>query len=142
VLGECDELFIHTAFAATLALSNAATAAEQGQVNRGHKVAEHTCAACHAVERNQARSPIRVAPPFEQVANAHAMTQLALRVALQSSHPIMPNVRLSEAERTDVIAYLMSLKRVSVGYVEPPNRAPTETTESSRRTPNHAAAAK
>jgi cytochrome c1 len=31
----------------------------------------------------------------------------------------MPNVRLTEDERTDVIAYLMSLKRTSLGALAP-----------------------
>jgi mono/diheme cytochrome c family protein len=99
------------AVAALPLLTAPVRAEDHDDISRGHQVALHICAACHAVERNQTRSPYAAAPPFDQVANAPAMTKLALRVALQSSHRVMPNIRLTEAQRADVIAYLMTLKR-------------------------------
>jgi hypothetical protein len=38
------------------------------------------------------------------------MTDRALRVWLQSSHPTMPNFILSGDEKNDVIAYILSLQ--------------------------------
>jgi|SRR5579871_753713 len=115
--------FLPTAIiAGFLFLPSLVHADDRGQIKRGHDVAVRICAACHAVERGPSRSPYRAAPPFEQIANTRAMTALALRVALQSSHPVMPNVRLKESERTDVIAYLLSLKRLSLGDVNPVGR--------------------
>jgi mono/diheme cytochrome c family protein len=114
--------FFLAGLATLLTFLAAARADDRAQTHRGHDIAVRICATCHAVEQEQTRSPFKAAPPFEQIANARAMTQLALRVALQSSHPIMPNVRLSEGERTDVIAYLMSLKRTSMGALDTTHR--------------------
>ncbi len=38
------------------------------------------------------------------------MTDRALRVWLQSSHPTMPNFILSSKERNDVASYILSLR--------------------------------
>jgi hypothetical protein len=40
------------------------------------------------------------------------MTRRALVVWLQSSHPNMPNIMLEAQDRDDVVAYIMSLKKV------------------------------
>ena len=39
------------------------------------------------------------------------MTATALNVWLQTSHPTMPNIVLTETNRDNVIAYITSLKR-------------------------------
>jgi hypothetical protein len=38
------------------------------------------------------------------------MSEMALRVWFQSPHPSMPNLRLTEKQSDDLIAYIMSLK--------------------------------
>jgi hypothetical protein len=38
------------------------------------------------------------------------MTEMALRVWFQSSHPSMPNLMLTTKQSDDMIAYIMSLK--------------------------------
>jgi hypothetical protein len=38
------------------------------------------------------------------------MTAMALRVALQTSHAMMPNIMLEPDELRDVIAYIVSLQ--------------------------------
>ena len=99
------------ACAAFLVLGVPVKAQETGNVHRGHVVARHICAACHAVDQEQRRSPSDAAPPFVQIANAPAMTPLALGVALQTSHKLMPNIRLTKVQRSDAIAYILSLKQ-------------------------------
>jgi hypothetical protein len=51
-----------------------------------------------------------MAPNFTDLATTLGMTDRALRVWLRSSHPTMPNIVLTDNERDDVIAYIMSLR--------------------------------
>jgi hypothetical protein len=51
-----------------------------------------------------------MAPNFTSIATTLGMTDRALRVWLQSSHPTMPNVVLTQDERDDVIAYILGQK--------------------------------
>ena len=110
------------AFAALVTFRVAANAEDRRQIQHGRAIAVRVCARCHAVQRDEVRSPYVAAPPFQDIADARATTSLAVREALQSRHPVMPTVRLTEDERTDVIAYLMSLKRTSLGARHPEHR--------------------
>lgn len=95
---------------ALVTLSQSAFAERLGDLNRGAAVALTTCARCHGVRRAQLLSPDPMAPNFTNVANTLGMTDRALRVWLQTSHPTMPNVVLTNQERDDVVAYIMSLR--------------------------------
>jgi cytochrome c len=44
------------------------------------------------------------------MASAPGMTAIALSAALSTSHRTMPNIMLEPDERTDIIAYILSLK--------------------------------
>ncbi len=77
---------------------------------QGEIVAKTVCAQCHAVRQAQFRSPNPMAPNFTAIATTLGMTDRALRVWLQSSHPTMPNYILPANERDDVVAYILSLK--------------------------------
>ena len=90
-----------------------AAAEEPGDARAGHDYARAHCAECHAVEAAADFSPDLSAPPFANVANTPGMTERALAVWLQTSHPTMPNLIIPPADRDNVIAYIMSLKRVS-----------------------------
>ena len=79
--------------------------------NSGLALARQICSECHAVERVQASSPNPAAPAFETIANVPGMTAVALAAALQSSHQTMPNVMLDANQRTDITAYILSLRR-------------------------------
>jgi len=87
-----------------------AAAQEMGDAKAGFAYADGVCAECHAVKKGQRVSPHERAPAFEVVANSRGMTETALRVWFQSSHPSMPNLVLSENQGDDVIAYILSLK--------------------------------
>ena len=89
--------------------SASAVAQEQGDAKRGEQVARDTCAACHAVVKGRA-STNPLAPPFAAIASSEGMTAIALNVALQTAHREMPNIMLERQERSDVIAYILSLK--------------------------------
>ena len=48
--------------------------------------------------------------PSKSVANTPGMTELALTVWLQSSHPTMPNIVLKQDDLRNVVAYIRSLE--------------------------------
>jgi mono/diheme cytochrome c family protein len=82
---------------------------ESGGAKRGSTVALETCAGCHGVRRGE-RSLNPKAPPFGTIAEVNGMTAMALNVALLTSHPVMPNIKLEPQQRLDVIAFILSLK--------------------------------
>jgi len=101
-----------TAFVALgfLQLAGQACAQEMGDAKKGADLAQSICAECHAVKAGETRSPNAKAPTFVTVASTPGMTEMALRVWLQSPHPTMPNLMLDENAKDDVIAYIRTLK--------------------------------
>jgi len=93
----------------TFGLSSA-VGAQEADVAAGKAYAEQVCATCHAVEQGEEESPLYQAPTFQSVAETPGMTEMALTVWLQSSHPTMPNIVLSQDEIRNVVAYIHSLK--------------------------------
>ncbi|MBF9196941.1 c-type cytochrome [Microvirga terrestris] len=86
-------------------------AQEAGDPSAGLRLAREVCAACHAVESGQNRSPRAQAPTFTDIALVPGMTTTALTVALRTSHKTMPNIMLEPRELRDVTAYITSLQR-------------------------------
>lgn len=93
----------------TFGLSGAAEA-QEADVEAGEAYAEEVCAACHAVQAGDLESPLFEALPFQEVADTPGMTELALTVWLQTSHPTMPNIVLEQDDMRNVVAYIRSLK--------------------------------
>ena len=87
-----------------------AEAQEIGQKDGGLALARRLCAQCHAVQKDEAQSPNENAPRFQVVASVPGMTAIALSAALNTSHRSMPNIILEADERSDIIAYILSLK--------------------------------
>ena len=98
------------AVAMLFAMQSSSIAQAVGDAARGATLASTVCAQCHAVRAGELRSPDPMAPNFSSIATTLGMTDRALRVWLQSSHPTMPNYVLSPGERNDVVAYILSLK--------------------------------
>jgi len=96
--------------AALLVLTTAPGAAQDRAVRLGEAAAQRLCADCHAVRRGELRSPFSGAPAFPVIAMVPGMTAAALRVALHTSHRIMPDIMLGPDERDDVVAYILSLQ--------------------------------
>ena len=97
--------------AAALLLGGASVArAQEGDIAAGQAYAQQVCAACHAVLPNEQISPLPQAPTFQKVADTSGMTEMALSVWLQSSHPTMPNIILKPDDLRNVVAYIVSLK--------------------------------
>jgi cytochrome c len=97
------------AIASTMPLAPS-MAQDIGRPSRGLELARQLCAQCHSVETRQVWSPNDNAPRFEAVAAVPGMTAIALTVALTTSHRAMPNIVLSAEDRSDIIAYILSLK--------------------------------
>src|SRR6516165_6960487 len=81
-----------------------------GSPSQGLRLARTQCAECHLVEKGSGPSPNPAAPTFEDIANIRGMTSAALTAALRTSHKTMPNVIINEADTSDLVAYILSLK--------------------------------
>jgi hypothetical protein len=62
------------------------------------------------VHARQTDSPVEGATPFQIVADASGITANALTAWLQTSHPTMPNIIMTDEEMRNVIEYILSLK--------------------------------
>lgn len=97
------------ATAVLLGFSGAAWA-QDADIAAGKAYATEICAACHAILPGEMLSPRIEAPAFQEVADTPGMTELALAVWLQTSHPTMPNIVLEQDDMRNVIAYIRGLK--------------------------------
>lgn len=89
----------------------AVSANVQGQdPQNGLTWARQVCSECHAVQRQEERSPNARAPTFRQLAATPGMTPTALTVALTTPHAGMPMFRLTPEQRADITAYILSLR--------------------------------
>jgi mono/diheme cytochrome c family protein len=86
-------------------------AQDSGNPRAGRAVAQDVCAECHATQPQQPRSPNPWAPTFLELATTPGMTRSALTVALTTPHAGMPMFRLTPEQRTDIMAYVLSLKQ-------------------------------
>lgn len=93
--------------------SDTGTASAQdlpGDPDKGLELAATVCANCHAIEAGLMHTGASGAPSFQSIADNPTATPLALRVFLGTPHRNMPDLILTEAEREDVIAYIVDLR--------------------------------
>lgn len=104
-------LLLPMALVPLLAVAGQARAQQQiGPPKQGLALANQLCAQCHAVEKGEASSAAS-APRFEDIANTPGMTAMALNVFFQTPHRAMPNVILTADQKSELIAYILSLKK-------------------------------
>ncbi|WP_051340547.1 c-type cytochrome [Azospirillum halopraeferens] len=84
-----------------------------GDAAYGRGLAIDLCGECHNVARDILPEAEWPAPDLVERMRDPAMTELALRTYLQTSHPVMPNIRLSREQTDDLVAYLLTLKQPS-----------------------------
>jgi hypothetical protein len=65
---------------------------------------------CHATDQSERASPYEGAVPFAELARNPAVSALALRVMLQTSHRTMPNLSLTPEQTAMVVAYILGLR--------------------------------
>jgi mono/diheme cytochrome c family protein len=84
--------------------------AQSAAPSLGRKLAETTCAECHQIDADSANpEPRSGAPSFVAIGRMSSMTELAIKVFLQTSHPTMPNIILTPDEMDSIAAYIKSL---------------------------------
>ena len=93
-------------------IASAAPLDTTGDVGAGHTLAQRWCSVCHKVEANATQIP-DVPPTFGSIAAMPSTTATSLKVYLQTSHPVMPDLKLSQEEINDAVAYILSLKSKS-----------------------------
>jgi mono/diheme cytochrome c family protein len=89
-----------------------------GDVRAGRRVADEWCAECHRVAPDQPTGarpghtlpPPVTAPSFMEIAARPGIDAYQLERFLHELHPPMPTYRLHPGERSDVVAYILSLR--------------------------------
>jgi mono/diheme cytochrome c family protein len=109
------------ALAATgVSLAGAGGSPDEAAIRAGRKLAVTICIVCHAISPDQSfQSALgEVIPSFEEIANRPYSTVDSLREAMSvarwDNHAmaamLLPMSRISDAERAQVAAYIMSLR--------------------------------
>jgi len=81
------------------------TMEEQGKV-----FAKAHCSECHRISPGELATGHFDAPSFQSIANDPAVTEMSLNVFLRTPHSRMPDLMLSEPQKLNLIAYILSLK--------------------------------
>ena len=99
-------LFTHC-LAVILAIGIGAPAAFAGEVDRGQRLAEQHCSACHAMGPKP--SNVADSPPFSSIARKHRFDATAIAFAILAPHPRM-NFTPSPVDADDIAAYISALR--------------------------------
>jgi cytochrome c len=81
-----------------------------GDPAEGKRIAASTCSNCHQVDVQRRDSTDDPVPSFQAIAAMPSTTMLAINVFLRTSHNVMPNIRLTETQISDIGAYILSLR--------------------------------
>ena len=82
-----------------------------GDPAEGQRIAQRWCSNCHLADPGAQRNANDAVPSFAAVANMPSTTSQSLHAFLLTSHPPMPDFRLSRQHIDDVSAYILSLRR-------------------------------
>ena len=99
--------------------TNAQAVSQEATPSQGHAFALLVCAACHVVSSDQEAPPIlRIpGPSFDVIANKSGTTAESLHDFLSTTHAKiataanMPNPQLADYQMSEVITYILSLRR-------------------------------
>ena len=99
----------------------AAASSDEALIRGGRTVANTVCIGCHIVSPNQTLVPLYEGrlPSFENIANRPGLTAQSLRDLMASAswhnyalpQTLSPMSRISERDREQVVAFILSLKR-------------------------------
>lgn len=93
-----------------VAMASGARTHEQGDTKKGLSFARETCAECHGVLVTDRVSPRPDIATFNAIGNTPGMTGTAVSVWLRTPHKSMPDLIIETEDRTNVIAYILSLR--------------------------------
>jgi cytochrome c len=97
-------------FTVMSALPARAEEPRQPSAEKGQVLAQTLCNTCHLVDGSVAGQVTVGIPSFRGIANRLGQTSERIRNVLIDPHPPMPNVRLSNDEISDLIAFLETLR--------------------------------
>jgi mono/diheme cytochrome c family protein len=83
--------------------------ASSGDAVAGRALALNWCAQCHLVAADQERTS-DIGPPFAQIANDPAKSDLRITAWLIDPHPPMPKLSLTQKQIGNLVAYIKTLK--------------------------------
>jgi mono/diheme cytochrome c family protein len=96
------------ALLSALAVSPEALAADPAG---GKALAQRLCVNCHIVIPGETGGQVTAGVPgFKEIATKPGQTAQNIQNRMMNPHPPMPNVQLTNHERADLAAYIMSLK--------------------------------
>lgn len=104
-------LLVAVALALLLAAAPARAAGDQTDVAAGQGLARAWCSECHQVEPDRLVGPYSDVPSFTAIARQPSSTETSIRAFLVTPHPTMPNLKLTPAEISDIVDYILSLRR-------------------------------
>ncbi|HEV2303226.1 MAG TPA: cytochrome c [Stellaceae bacterium] len=92
-----------------LPLALLAPALARADAAKGAQLAQLWCASCHVIG-NSAANPVQVGPPsFPAIAKGN-LSAARLRAFLTKPHGSMPDLSLTRAEISDLVAYIETLR--------------------------------
>ena len=103
-------LFMSTLAAVAITSAGVAAAQDAGDASKGLAYAQKVCSECHGVGAGDRVSPKLGLATFKTIANAPGMTGTALAVWLRTPHLAMPNLIIETEDRSNLIAYITSLR--------------------------------
>jgi mono/diheme cytochrome c family protein len=86
-----------------------------GDPVEGRKIAAANCSSCHEMGPGTPGPGAGSIPSFPAIAAMPSTTMIAINVFLRTSHDVMPNLRLTEPQISDIGAYILSLRGPSPG---------------------------
>jgi mono/diheme cytochrome c family protein len=93
-----------------LPAGSAAAAGVRIEAEPGHELAQAWCARCHAIEPGKMVGPFAEVPAFAAIAAMPQTTAPMLNAFLTTPHGDMPDIKLTDQQRGDLITYILSLK--------------------------------
>lgn len=91
-------------------LGPASAQVDASRIELGARIARESCASCHAIDAQPDKQTASAAPSFSALAAMPAMSELAIRVFLQTPHASMPNIMLLQNEIDALAAYIVNLR--------------------------------
>lgn len=78
--------------------------------DHGAALARSWCVACHVIDNQGGGPTFATTPTFPELSRRLGATPQQIRAQLATSHTLMPKMALSERDKDDLIAYILSLR--------------------------------